>query len=104
VRPLLRGQRAAAPAAAIVFIHDTVRQPASRTALLRMAFGFTEAEAALADAIRRGMAPAQYARTRMVSPNTVYTHLRRIKDKTGCKRVGELTRRLNDVRPTVRGV
>jgi DNA-binding CsgD family transcriptional regulator/PAS domain-containing protein len=104
VRPLLRGQRGSAPAAAIVFIHDPMRQPASRTALLRMAFGFTEAEAALADAIRSGMAPAQYARTRTVSPNTVYTHLRRIKDKAGCKRVGELTRRLNDVCPSVRGV
>jgi DNA-binding CsgD family transcriptional regulator len=32
-----------------------------------------------------------------VSINTVYTHLRRIKDKTGANRLPNLIRRLNDL-------
>jgi len=32
-----------------------------------------------------------------LSLNTIYAHLRRIKDKTGCRKVPELIRRLNDL-------
>jgi DNA-binding CsgD family transcriptional regulator len=31
------------------------------------------------------------------TPNTAYTHLRRIKEKTGCNHMGELIRWLNDL-------
>jgi DNA-binding CsgD family transcriptional regulator len=33
----------------------------------------------------------------MLSLNTVYTHLRRIKEKTICHRMPELIRKLNDL-------
>ena len=44
----------------------------------------------------RRVTPGDYALTRSVSLNTVYTHLRRIKDKTRCRRMPELIRKLND--------
>ena len=56
----------------------------------------TEAEASLAEALCAGVTPGDYALTRSVSLNTVYTHLRRIKDKTRCRRMPELIRKLND--------
>ena len=49
-----------------------------------------------------GTAPSDYARQHLISLNTVYTHLRRIKDKTGCKRMPELIRRLNDLQLPLR--
>jgi DNA-binding CsgD family transcriptional regulator len=39
-----------------------------------------------------------YARENALSPNTVYTHLRRIKEKTGWTRIAELSRRLGELR------
>lgn len=38
-----------------------------------------------------------YVRQHAVSLNTVYTHLRRIKEKTGCRHMIELIRRMNDL-------
>jgi DNA-binding CsgD family transcriptional regulator len=48
------------------------------------------------------MSVTDYARERALSPNTAYTHLRRIKEKTGCKRMPELIRWLNDLRLPLR--
>jgi DNA-binding CsgD family transcriptional regulator len=62
----------------------------------------TEAEARLAQALQQGMSVTDYARERALSPNTAYTHLRRIKEKTGCKRMPELIRWLNDLRLPLR--
>jgi DNA-binding CsgD family transcriptional regulator/PAS domain-containing protein len=84
-------------AVAIVFIRDPLNRPIAAARLLRDMFGFTDAEANLAQAIHAGMSLADYARTHAVTLNTVYTHLRRIKDKTGCKRMVELTRKLGDL-------
>jgi DNA-binding NarL/FixJ family response regulator len=41
-------------------------------------------------------------RASKVSVNTVYTHLRRIKEKTGCTRMPELIRKLNDLHVPLR--
>jgi DNA-binding CsgD family transcriptional regulator len=82
---------------AIIFIHDPLRRHAVAIDLLREMFGFTEAEASLAQSIQSGVSLAEYARTRAVSLNTVYTHLRRLKEKTGCNRMPALIRKLNDV-------
>jgi DNA-binding CsgD family transcriptional regulator len=52
--------------------------------------------------VQSGMSPGDYAREHAVSVNTVYTHLRRIKEKTGCHRMAELIRRLNDLQVPLR--
>ena len=65
-------------------------------------FGLTPTEAGLARAIQSGISFDRYARERAVSLNTVYTHLRRLKEKTGCKRLSELIRKLNDLQAPLR--
>src|SRR5690606_24510247 len=89
-------------AAAIVFVHDPLQRDASTAELLREMFGLTEAEASLARAIQAGTPLAEYARTNRLSLNTVYTHLRRLKEKTNTKRQAELIHKLNDLRLTLR--
>jgi DNA-binding CsgD family transcriptional regulator len=77
-------------AVAIVFVRDPLaRQPAAAGAL-RELFGLTEAEAGLAQALQAGVALNEYAERRSLSLNTVYTHLRRLREKTGCNRMSEL--------------
>jgi DNA-binding CsgD family transcriptional regulator len=85
-------------ALALVLVNDPL--DANRVALnvLRDAFGLTGAEAALAQALQNGIAVSDYARSRAISLNTAYTHLRRIKEKTGSHRTAELIRKLNDLR------
>jgi DNA-binding CsgD family transcriptional regulator len=99
VRPLFgngAGRRA------IVFIRDPLRRHDVAIGMLRELFGLTEAEAGLAQAMQAGVPLGEYARTRAVSLNTVYTHLRRIKEKTGCKRLPELIGKLNDLQVPLR--
>jgi DNA-binding CsgD family transcriptional regulator/PAS domain-containing protein len=100
VRPLPAQVRSAREreSIAIVFVRDPVARHAAAPDFLRDLFGFTPAEAALAQALQAGVSPAQYARDHGLSPNTVYTHLRRVKDKTGWNRTAELIRRLNEIR------
>jgi DNA-binding CsgD family transcriptional regulator/PAS domain-containing protein len=104
VRPIKpsRQDNISRPAVAIVFIRDPLDQDSSDISLLRELFGFTNAEASLALALRRGVSPGDYGRSQRVSLNTVYTHLRRIKEKTGCRRLPELVGRLNEVRMLLR--
>jgi DNA-binding CsgD family transcriptional regulator/PAS domain-containing protein len=105
VRPLPRGERgpyAGAAAVAIVFVHDPLARNPGMARLMREVFGFTEAEASVAEALRAGVPLGDYARERKVSINTVYTHLRRIKDKTGANRLPDLIRRLNDLHVPLR--
>jgi DNA-binding CsgD family transcriptional regulator len=83
-------------AAALLFIHDPLVVDTGAS-LLQAAFGLTPAEAHLAVALRRGVSPQDYARERGISRNTVYTHLRRIKDKCRQGRLPELVRLLNNV-------
>jgi DNA-binding CsgD family transcriptional regulator len=40
----------------------------------------------------------------MLSLNTVYWHLRRIKEKTGCSRLPQLISKLNELRGPVRAI
>lgn len=100
LRPLA-GDRTAARASeavAIVFIRDPLTRNEAAAGLLRDLFGLTPAETALALALQAGVTPADYARARGLSANTVYTHLRRIKDKTGWHRTSQLSRKLNELR------
>jgi DNA-binding CsgD family transcriptional regulator/PAS domain-containing protein len=104
VRPLFESEKAGAQrkAAAVVFIHAARGHTAAATGTLRKIFGFTEAEASLAQALQAGLPLGEYANSRRLSLNTVYTHLRRIKEKTGCRRMTELIRKLNDLQVPLR--
>lgn len=86
---------------ALMFIHDPLTRDAASVELLRQAFGLTPAEADVANGLRMGLSPDTFARDRKISPNTVYTHIRRIKAKVGCTRMAELIRKLDDIQVTV---
>jgi DNA-binding CsgD family transcriptional regulator len=101
VRPLARAVRES-KAEAIVFVHDPLRRNAGMIRVLREVYGLTGAEASIAEALQAGTSLGDYARRHGVSLNTVYTHLRHIKDKTGCKRLAELIRKLNDLQVPLR--
>jgi DNA-binding CsgD family transcriptional regulator len=82
---------------ALMFIHDPLTRDAGAAELFRHAFGLTPAEADVANGLRGGLSADSYARSRNISQNTVYTHIRRIKEKVGCTRMTELIRKLNDM-------
>jgi len=98
IRPLLAPMGGAEGALALMFVHDPAKRGGAEIDLLRRAFGLTLAEAEVADALRSGLSADEYARKRNLSPNTVYTHIQRIKAKTGCARLVALIRKLNDIR------
>lgn len=104
VRPLARTERYDVDerAAAIVFVRDPLSSNPAASSVLREVFGFTEAEANLARALQSGLSVHAYAQDRTVSINTVYTHLRRLKEKTRSKRLAELIRKLDDLQMPLR--
>ena len=57
-----------------------------------------DAEANLAQALQAGIPLDEYARQSAVTLNTVYTQLRRIKEKTGRTRIAELHRSSRSLR------
>ena len=97
IRPLPMPAPSPERAVALMLVHDPSRRSGAGQALLREAFGFTRAEADLAEALNPGSRRTIMRRRRGVSPNTVYTHLQRIKAKTGCARLVALIRKLNDL-------
>jgi DNA-binding CsgD family transcriptional regulator len=103
VRPLLDKERAAASeGVAIVFVRDPLQSRAATAAMLCERFDLTAAEAALARALQSGMTPPGYAHSRGLSLNTIYTHLRRLREKTGCNRLPELIHKLNELHSPLR--
>ena len=85
-------------AVAAVFVRDPLGRAApATTGVFRAIFGLTEAEARLAQALQAGTSLADYAGSQGLSVNTVYTHLRRLREKTGSSRITELIRKLNDI-------
>ncbi|HEY7457228.1 MAG TPA: helix-turn-helix transcriptional regulator [Xanthobacteraceae bacterium] len=105
IRPLTNGarlRRTNAHAAAIVFVHDPLDRNSSALLLLQEVFGLTKAEADVARALQSGISPIEYARRHALSVNTVYTHVRRIREKTRCKRQAELIRALNNLQVPLR--
>lgn len=101
VRPLLGKTPDHGAAVALIFIHDPLVHSNAAAELFRQAFGLTAAETDVANGLRAGLSADAYARQRGVSRNTVYTHIRRIREKTGCTRMAELIRTLNDVQMPV---
>jgi len=93
--------RQAGEAAVLMFICDPLNRGSAVTQVLRDAFGLTPAEGDLAAALCAGASADDYARARGLSRNTVYTHLQRLKYKTGCTRLAALIRKLNDAQPAM---
>jgi DNA-binding CsgD family transcriptional regulator len=92
LRPLFRQEwTARGEAVAVLFLRDPDRAAAGPAWP-----GLTAAEVALAAALLAGVSPVDHARERGVSINTVYTHLRRLKEKTGARRLPDLLRRLQE--------
>jgi PAS domain S-box-containing protein len=104
VRPLPRdGKQARLPdAAAMLLVHDPAQQSAGAARMLRELHGLTNAEAQLVQALSTGMTALAYAESRRLSITTVYTHLRRTREKTGWKSVAELTRRFHELNVSLR--
>ncbi len=105
VRPLARPTRESQStirAEAILFIRDPLKRGSAAGQMLREIFGLTEAEAGVALALHSGIPLEQYARSSKVSLNTVYTHLRRVREKTGCHSVADLVRKLDEFRIPLR--
>jgi DNA-binding CsgD family transcriptional regulator/PAS domain-containing protein len=103
VRPLVDKERdRCGEAIAMIFVRDLASAAIGATTALRERFGFTAAEAALAEALQSGVTAADYARTHALSVNTVYTHLRHLREKTGCSRMPELIHKLNELRLPLR--
>lgn len=102
VRPILDHGPPGGRAFAVVVVHDPLRREASAIGLLREAFGLTIAEAGLARALQAGRSPGEYAASAGLSLNTVYTHLKHLKEKTGTTRLAALVRKLKDVEGPLR--
>jgi DNA-binding CsgD family transcriptional regulator len=101
VRPL-RGEETDAEAAALLLVHDPLQQNLSTGRILHDLYGLTEAEAQMVQALGTGMTAGAYARKRRISVTTVYTHLRRTREKTGWRSVAELTRRFHELSVSLR--
>jgi DNA-binding CsgD family transcriptional regulator len=105
MRPLVRDPTRASrqrEAVAMLLVHDPLDRKRAASQLLQELFGLTKAEAHLVHALGTGMTAGAYARSRGVSITTVYTHLRRTREKTGWKSVAELTRRFNELNVSLR--
>jgi len=104
VRSLSRGGNDAdhPDAAAMLLVHDPLQQSAAAARMLRELYGLTNAEAQLVQALSTGMTAVAYADSRQISITTVYTHLRRTREKTGWKSVAELTRRFHELNVSLR--
>jgi DNA-binding CsgD family transcriptional regulator/PAS domain-containing protein len=105
VRPLLRYRPQAVDgtrAVAMLLIHDPLQRNVTASLMLQELFGLTNAEAQLVQALGTGTTAIAYAQSRRISITTVYTHLRRTREKTGWKSVAELTRRFNELNVALR--
>jgi DNA-binding CsgD family transcriptional regulator len=83
--------------AIMVMIRDPIHRNTATGQVLQQLFGLTNAEAHLAEALCTGATTGAYARERGVSLNTVYSHLKRIREKTGCKSVSELIHKFGEL-------
>jgi DNA-binding CsgD family transcriptional regulator len=104
VRPLmrLRDRDDYPDATAMLLVHDPLEGNLAVGRMLQELYGLTNAEAQLVQALSTGMTAVSYARSRGVSITTVYTHLRRTREKTGWKSVAELTRHFHQLNVALR--
>ncbi|NUZ07892.1 helix-turn-helix transcriptional regulator [Piscinibacter koreensis] len=71
-----------------------MRPPITDPSVLRVTYGFTEAEARVAALLMKGFMPQQAASEAGVRLSTVRTHIQHIYEKTGTRRQGELLAKL----------
>lgn len=105
IRPLIGGQLrmdSHEQAAVMVFVRDPLQRNAGTIKMLQDLFGLTNAEAHLARALCTGLTTNAYANQRRVSLNTVYSHLKRIREKTGCNGVPDLIRKFGELNVPLR--
>ena len=80
----------------MVLVRDPLPPNDSKTEILQELFKLTNAEAHLARALCNGVTTRAYAIERRVTLNTVYSHLKQIGEKTGCRSVPELIRKFGE--------
>jgi DNA-binding CsgD family transcriptional regulator len=80
----------------LLLLRDPLWRNVATTRMLQDVFSLTKAEAHLAQALCNGETTRAYASARHVSLNTVYSHLKQIRQKTGCKSVPELVRKFGE--------
>ena len=98
LRPLVGvGSHIAEDAVIILLVRDPLSVITATRRILQELYGLTKAEAHLAQSLCTGTTIVAYARERKLSINTVYTHLKRLREKTGCKSLGELVRKLSEL-------
>lgn len=103
LRRLLRSsEQIYSEAIALLLVHDPMQQNLAAGKMLQELYGLTDAQARLVQALGTGMTAVAYAKMRRVSVATVYTHLRRTREKTGWKSVAELTRRFHELNISLR--
>lgn len=105
LRPLVRRQVHALhhiDAVAMLLVHDPLARNVAAVQMLQELFGLTNAEANLAQALCAGMTTTAYANTRRITLNTVYTHLKRLREKTNCKSMVELVRTFGELNVSLR--
>lgn len=105
VRPLAGEQKRDpqhADAVVMLLVHDPLGCNIAAGQMLQELYNLTHAETHLAQALCTGMTTGAYARERHVTLNTVYSHLRRIREKTGCKSVPELIRKFSEMNVPLR--
>ncbi len=86
----------------IMFVRDPLLRNGVTIQILQDLFSLTKAEAHLAQALCTGTTTGAYATERCVSLNTVYSHLKRIREKTGCKSVPELILKFSELNVPLR--
>ena len=82
--------------AVLLLLRDPLWRNVATTRMLQDVFSLTKSEAHLAQALCNGETTRAYASARQVSLNTVYSHLKQIRQKTGCKSVPELVRKFGE--------
>src|SRR5262245_7077149 len=100
VRPLVCGQTRStfhADAEIMLLLRDPLCRNVAVSQILQELFSLTNAEADLAQALCTGKTTTAYASERRVTLNTVYSHLKRIREKTGCKSVPGLIRKFAEL-------
>lgn len=91
-----------ADAVTMLLVHDPLQRQIAVGRMLQDLYGLTHAEAHMAQALSGGMTAVAYASSRRVSVTTVYTHLKRTREKTGWRSVAELTRRIHELSVALR--
>lgn len=100
LRPLLRGKTLGtqhAEADVMLLVRDPLWRNIAASQIMQELISLTNAEAHLAHALCNGTTTSAYASERRVSLTTVYSHLKRIREKTGCKSVPELIRKFSEL-------